>query len=199
MADAAMEIQKKLAAAVTARQGGRLEDELRLLDEALEIAPQDPIALNARGMRALNDDQAKEAADYFARAAEMEPEQPVLWMNLATAARAQGDPELERSALERTLDIDRLHFLRRRNGRRHDLRNWLRDRRDLPRNGDRWRWSHSDVGYALFDPTRAALPSTAAARRTSAARPLRDLFDVRVLVARPVVRQNENQREMENH
>jgi aspartyl/asparaginyl beta-hydroxylase (cupin superfamily)/Tfp pilus assembly protein PilF len=111
MADAAMEIQKKLAAAVTARQGGRLEDELRLLDEALEIAPQDPIALNARGMRALNDDQAKEAADYFARAAEMEPEQPVLWMNLATAARAQGDPELERSALERTLDIDRLHFM----------------------------------------------------------------------------------------
>ena len=86
MADAAIEIQNRLVAAVAARQRGQLADELRLLDEALAIKPDDPIALNARGMRALTDNQPKHAADYFSRAAAIEPKEPTLWMNLASAA-----------------------------------------------------------------------------------------------------------------
>jgi aspartate beta-hydroxylase len=111
MADAAIEIQNCLVAAAGARQRGRLAEELRLLDQALEIAPDNPIALNARGMRALADAQPLEAARYFSKAADIDPRQPTLWMNLASAARAQRDAELERSALERALELDRFHFM----------------------------------------------------------------------------------------
>lgn len=111
MADGATEIQNKLVAAVNARQRGQPADELRLLEEALAIDPRDPVALNARGMRALADRQPDAAADYFSKAAEIEPRQPTIWMNLATAARSQDDMDLERSALEHALDLDRLHFM----------------------------------------------------------------------------------------
>ena len=111
MADATTEIQSKLVAAAGARQRGQLAEELRLLDQALSIKPDDPVALNARGMRALADRNAEDAARYFEKAAELDPRQPPLWMNLATAARMQSDEELERTALERVLDIDRLHFM----------------------------------------------------------------------------------------
>ena len=111
MADATTEIQSKLRAAAGARQRGQFAEELQLLDQALQIKPDDPIALNARGMRALADRNAGEAATYFQKAAELDPQQPTLWMNLATAARMQSNAELERTALERALDIDRLHFM----------------------------------------------------------------------------------------
>src|SRR3982751_6455935 len=106
MADAAMEIQGKLVAAAGARQRGQLDEELSLLDQALEIGPDNPIALNARGMRALGDANLDEAVRYFSRATGIEPAEPVLRMNLATAARAKQDADLERSALERTLELD---------------------------------------------------------------------------------------------
>jgi aspartate beta-hydroxylase len=111
MANAATEIQAKLVGAANARQRGELAEELALLDGALAINPRDPVALNARGMRALADNDAKAAARYFSEAAEIEPSQPTLWMNLATAARAQDDAELERSSLERALELDRFHFM----------------------------------------------------------------------------------------
>ena len=111
MTNAATEIQAKLVGAVNARQRGDLAEELSFLDQALEINPKDPIALNARGMRSLADNDGAEAARYFSEAAELEPRQPTLWMNLATAARMQGDAETERTALDRVLDMDRLHFM----------------------------------------------------------------------------------------
>jgi aspartate beta-hydroxylase len=110
MAIAAREVQSRLAAAAAARQRGQQSDELRLLDEAVALAPADPRALNARGARALTDGDAESAADYFAKAAEADPEQPILWMNLASAARAAGNADLERKALERALEIDRFYF-----------------------------------------------------------------------------------------
>ena len=78
MTNAATEIQAKLVGAATARQRGQLAEELRLLDQALAIAPKNPIALNARGMRALADQNAQEAARYFSQAAEIEPRSLVL-------------------------------------------------------------------------------------------------------------------------
>ena len=106
-----MEIQECLIAAASARQRGELQEELRLLDQALSLNPNNPIALNARGMRALADRQPKEAGLLFAKATEAEPREPALWMNLATAARAQGDTDAERAALERALELDRFHFM----------------------------------------------------------------------------------------
>ena len=111
MTNAATEIQAPLIGAAKARQRGQRAAELQLLDQALAINPLDPIALNARGMRALADEQPADAANYFSQATEIEPRQPTLWMNLATAARMQGDSELERTALDHALDIDRLHFM----------------------------------------------------------------------------------------
>ena len=111
MTNAATEVQTRLVGAANARQRGQLGEELRLLDQALEIDPENAIALNARGMRALADTDGKRAAEYFLKAADLDPQQPILWMNVATAARMQGDAELERTALERALDIDRLNFM----------------------------------------------------------------------------------------
>jgi aspartate beta-hydroxylase len=110
MATAATEIHSRLSAATMARQQGRAADELRFLDEALKIDPEDPRALNARGARALNDGDALLAADLFGKAAESDPDQPILWMNLANAVRVLGDADRERAALERALEIDRFYF-----------------------------------------------------------------------------------------
>src|SRR6185295_2499851 len=111
MADEAMEVQNRLIAAASARQRGQPAEELRLLDQALAIDPHNPVALNSRGMRALADNDAKQAAAYFQKAAEIDPKESTLWINLASAARAQGDDDLERSALERALEADRFHFI----------------------------------------------------------------------------------------
>ena len=110
MATAAREVQSRLAAAAAARQRGQSGEELRLLDEAVALAPGDPRALNARGARALSEGNAETAAEYFGRAAEADPGQPILWMNLASAARAAANAALERSALDRALEIDRFYF-----------------------------------------------------------------------------------------
>ena len=111
MADAAIEIQNRLVAAANAGQRGQFSEELRLLDEALQIAPEHPVVLNARGLRALKDNDPETAARYFSKATEIDPAQPILWMNLASAARAKDDPDTERSALERALELDRFHFM----------------------------------------------------------------------------------------
>jgi aspartyl/asparaginyl beta-hydroxylase (cupin superfamily) len=110
MVNAATEIQSRLTAAAQARQRGLRDDELKLLDQALAIDPANPFALNARGARALSDGEAEQAADLFAKAAEADSGQPVLWMNLANAARAMKDIDRERAALDRALEADRYHL-----------------------------------------------------------------------------------------
>ena len=110
MATAAPEVQSRLAAAAAARQRGQAADELRLLDEAVALAPSDPRVLNARGARALTDGDAATATEYFGRAANADPGEPILWMNLASATRLAGDADRERAALERALEIDRFYF-----------------------------------------------------------------------------------------
>ena len=110
MSNAATEIQSRLAAAAQARQRGAGDDELRLLDEAMSLAPDSPQALNARGLRALADRDFTKAAELFDKAAGFDPGQPALWINLASAARGIPDASREREALGRVLEIDRLHL-----------------------------------------------------------------------------------------
>jgi aspartyl/asparaginyl beta-hydroxylase (cupin superfamily) len=105
-----MEVQSRLAAAAVARQRGQLQVDLRVLDDAVAVAPLDPRALNARGARALTDGDFSLAADLFERAASADPGEPILWMNLASAARGANDIPRERGALERALEIDRFYF-----------------------------------------------------------------------------------------
>ena len=48
--------------------------------------------------------------DSFSRAAERDPGEPILWINLATARRALNDADGERAALDRALANDRFHL-----------------------------------------------------------------------------------------
>lgn len=111
MTELAKSLHDRLVAAATARQSGRLDEELRQLDSALHLAPTHPQVLNARGMRALADRDARLARDLFATAAAHDPKEPALWMNVATANRALDDNAGEAEALSRVLAIDRLHFI----------------------------------------------------------------------------------------
>lgn len=99
-------VQQRIAAAGQARQRGAPDEERRLLDEALVLAPDHPQVLNARGMRALADEDASTAARCFAAAAARDRDQPILRINLATAHRMAGDDAAERKALEQALAID---------------------------------------------------------------------------------------------
>jgi aspartate beta-hydroxylase len=102
--------ERLLRRARDARAKGLGEEERRLLDAALAAAPENPGILNALGMRALADHEYQRAADAFSRAAVADPQQPVLWLNLATALRGKHDDAGERAALQSALDIDQLQL-----------------------------------------------------------------------------------------
>ena len=106
-----MALDALLRRAAAARQAGRPDEERRALDEAVAGFPADPMANNARGMRALADRDFARAAGLFARAAEADPREPALRINLATAYRGAGDATGERDALQAALDIDQLQFV----------------------------------------------------------------------------------------
>lgn len=106
-----MALADLLRRAAAARQAGRSDEERRTLDQAVAAFPADPMANNARGMRALADRDFARAAICFARAAEADPAEPALRINLATAHRGAGDGEGERRALQAALDIDQLQFV----------------------------------------------------------------------------------------
>ena len=100
-----------LNAAAIAGDQNNGDEQRRNLDAALAIAPDDPRALNMRGMHALGTNDAQFAKICFMRAANSDAGQPALWMNVATACRALGDNDGEYAALNAVLDIDRLDFM----------------------------------------------------------------------------------------
>lgn len=111
MTDQSQRISALLSSAAAARQSGLYDDEATLLDEALALAPGDPRALNARGMSALVRSDDEQARAYFRAAAAADPNEPALWINVATACRQLGDDNGERDALNHVLNINRLDFI----------------------------------------------------------------------------------------
>lgn len=105
------QIEEALTRAAQARQTGDAASERRILDDALRAGAGDPRLHNARGMRALADQDFAAAQTCFAAASAADPAEPALLINLATACRAQGDDAGERRALEAALDIDRRQFI----------------------------------------------------------------------------------------
>ncbi|MFZ9396263.1 MAG: aspartyl/asparaginyl beta-hydroxylase domain-containing protein [Erythrobacter sp.] len=103
-------VQTLLAAADQARRAGDWASEARNIEAALTAEPGNPVALNFRGMRALAERRFAEAISDFSSAASADPEQPILWVNLATAYRGAGDDRGERTALETALSKDRFHM-----------------------------------------------------------------------------------------
>ncbi|RSU55783.1 hypothetical protein DAH51_15355 [Sphingobium yanoikuyae] len=104
-------VEDYLRAADGARSRGDRAEEARQLDAALRQADNSPQLLNRRGMLALTMGQAKEAFGFFEQAAQLDPKEPALWMNLATAARGAGNSDGERRALEQVVTLDQTHFM----------------------------------------------------------------------------------------
>jgi aspartate beta-hydroxylase len=111
MTGSILRVQELLAAAAGARQRGAGSEELRLIEQALQLAPADPRACNARGMRALADQEYARARACFTAATDADPGEAALWMNLATANRRLADDAGERASLDQALAIDRLNFM----------------------------------------------------------------------------------------
>lgn len=82
----------------------------QLIEEALAAEPGNPVALNLRGLGALADGRFGDAVTDFSAAAAADPEQAILWVNLATAYRGAEDDQGERTALELALSKDRFHM-----------------------------------------------------------------------------------------
>lgn len=106
-------LESLLGRAGDARQAGRIAEERSLLDEAVSRFATSSVALNSRGMRALGDRDWARAIDCFEQASGLDPQQPALWLNLATAHRESGDSAGEQRALEAVLKIDQRHLLAR--------------------------------------------------------------------------------------
>lgn len=111
MTTATRQVDDALAAALQARQRGDAAGERDIIDAALRHSADDPRLQNARGMRALADQDFALAEASFAAACKADPAEPALRLNLATACRAAGNDEGERQALQGALDIDRRHFI----------------------------------------------------------------------------------------
>ncbi len=73
-------------------------------------AASEPRQLNDVGMRALAAGDAARALTAFAAAAELDPNAPALWLNLAKAQRLLNDDSGERAALERVLALDAINL-----------------------------------------------------------------------------------------
>lgn len=105
------EIQRLLGAASLAQQRGDTTAATQALEQVLKADPRNPHALNSLGMRALADNDPARALPFFRAAAEADPREPALWLNVAKAQRLMQDDEGERASLEAALAIDQRHFM----------------------------------------------------------------------------------------
>jgi aspartate beta-hydroxylase len=104
-------VEHALAEAVQANRAGRRNEAAELFRNVLASAGEQPVALNALGVMALDDNDPNGAADFFRRAQAADPQSPELSMNLAKALRIISDEPGEQAALESALAIDQRHFM----------------------------------------------------------------------------------------
>lgn len=99
-------VSQLIAEANAAQRAGRPDVARRHLEAALTQEPANPHALNMLGLMLLGEQQAEAGRALLVRATEADPDAAPLWQNLATAHRALGDDEGERTALDAVLDRD---------------------------------------------------------------------------------------------
>jgi aspartate beta-hydroxylase len=100
-----------LREAMSARQAGNDAAASARLDRLLKDFPDEARAHNMLGMIALSRQSGKDAAHHFSNAIRHDPGVTALHINLATAARMQGDDDAERAALEGALGCDQRDFM----------------------------------------------------------------------------------------
>ena len=71
----------------------------------------DAASLNNRGMQALRAESFVMAEKLFVQAVELDPAASALWLNVATARRAQANDAGELAALDAAIDVDRRDFM----------------------------------------------------------------------------------------
>jgi aspartate beta-hydroxylase len=105
------QVRSLLAAAERAESQGSAQESARLLATAGSLAPEHPAVLAAQGVQLLRRGNASEAKALFERAIAAEPDNPSLFLNLASSLRELRDPEGETQALDRALTLDPFFFL----------------------------------------------------------------------------------------
>lgn len=100
-----------LQRAAQARQAGRVADAERMLEQLLAERPDQPQALNLLGLIKLDTGRFDTALSLFQAAAAIDPKEPALWMNVASAQRGLGSGEGERAALSQVLAIDQRNLM----------------------------------------------------------------------------------------
>lgn len=104
-------VEGLLRQAHEARRQGRVADAQRAVADALARAPAMPQARNLAGMIALDAQDFAMARTQFLAAAQADPGEAALWMNVASAERGLGDAAGERLALDRVLAIDQRNLM----------------------------------------------------------------------------------------
>ncbi len=96
----------RFVAALTAHGLGDDSTAARLLDEVLDLRPDDPAVLDARAEVALDHDGPAAALFFAQRAAELASDRPEVHVRLAEALRQAGRPDDAARVLETALDLD---------------------------------------------------------------------------------------------
>ena len=105
------ESERLLKDGIAAQKRGNPAEAIRIFERVLQLEPSQPYALNALGMRALETRDLVRAETLFSQAALADGNEPALWLNVASAQRAQGNDEGERKSLETALALDRRSFM----------------------------------------------------------------------------------------
>jgi aspartyl/asparaginyl beta-hydroxylase (cupin superfamily) len=105
------ESERLLKEGIAAQQRGDASGAMRLFEGVLALDGVNPYALNAIGMRALESKDFTKAESYFTRAAKADGKEAALWLNVASAQRAQGNDSAERASLESALALDQRNFM----------------------------------------------------------------------------------------
>lgn len=106
-----MNVMRLLQQAGEARRAGRTDEARARLNQALELHPGAPQALNLLGLIALEAREFADARTHFHAATVADPAEATLWMNVASAERGLDDAEGEREALLKAISIDQRNLM----------------------------------------------------------------------------------------
>ncbi|WP_373441118.1 aspartyl/asparaginyl beta-hydroxylase domain-containing protein [Sphingobium sp. Z007] len=104
-------VGRLLQQAIEARRQGRAAEAERILGAALARQPGEPQLRNLLGLIALDRGDFAAARAHFQAAAEADPGEAALWMNVASAERGLGAAEGERTALNKAIAIDQRNLM----------------------------------------------------------------------------------------
>jgi aspartyl/asparaginyl beta-hydroxylase (cupin superfamily) len=105
------QIEHWLTAAIAAQRAGRPADAKAQFHQILRRDPNHAGALNSLGVQALADGDIVQAIALTQRATQADPNEPILWLNLARAYREADDAAGERTSLDRALTLDPTRFM----------------------------------------------------------------------------------------